>query len=120
MEAHVQAIAEQAKGVGAIITDTERFNLAKARVATRKNLIPGLTFPKTATHTDNLEWQWLVAPAGDEHETQDIEHTVITRLYERYEPTEGEEDDALADGDGEDGDGEYGTTGSTDDGLEDD
>jgi len=29
-----------------------------------------LTFPETATHIDNLEWKWIIAPAED-HETHD-------------------------------------------------
>lgn len=90
-QAHVHAIAEQAKGVGAIITDTEKYVLAGNRTVKRSDLLPGLTFPQTNTHTHNLEWQWIIAPAGEEHETHDIEHTVVTKLYERYVPEDDEE-----------------------------
>jgi hypothetical protein len=102
MEAHVNAIAKNATGVGAIITDTERFTLAKDRVLNRKNLIPGLRFPDSASRTQNLEWQWLISPAGNSHPTQDIEHTVITRLYERFIPDKEEPGDGLEDTTSED------------------
>ena len=97
MEAHVEAIANAPTAVGAIITETERFVLARNRVVSRKNLIPGLTFPSTATLSHNLEWQWLYGPAGEDHPTQDVEHTVVTRLYERFVPDEAEGEDGLED-----------------------
>ena len=120
MDSHIHALAEQTKAVSAIITDTERLEIAGDRIVSRKNLIPGLTFPPTATQIHNLEWQWLIAPAGEEHETHDIEHTVHTRLYERYVPTDEDEDDGLADEDGDLGDDGPDDTGDgLNDGLED-
>ncbi|MBT4738928.1 MAG: hypothetical protein HN793_07295 [Rhodospirillaceae bacterium] len=97
MAAHVDAIANTATGVGAVITDTERFVLAGDRVVSRRDLIPGLNFPDSASRAHNLEWQWLMSPAGEDHETHDIEHTVVTRLYERFIIDEEEEEDGLAD-----------------------
>ena len=119
MDAHVHAIAEQAKGVGAIVTDTEKLEIAGDRIVSRKNLIPGLTFPSTATQIHNLEWQWLIAPAGEEHETHDIEHKVITRLYERNVTLEDDEEgeDGLAD-DNADDDGLSDADDGLGDGLE--
>ena len=99
MTAHVDAIANDATGVGAIITDSERFVLAGDRVVSRRDLIPGLHFPDTASRAHNLEWQWLMSPAGEDHETHDIEHTVVTRLYERFIIGDEEEEDGLADDD---------------------
>lgn len=121
MQAHVDAIADTATGVGAIITSTESFELAGDRVLSRKNLVTGVKFPDTASRAHNLEWQWLVAPAPEDHPTHDTEHTVITRLYERFVP----EEDEMGDGDGledegllEDDDGQFSNVG-TNDGLED-
>lgn len=91
-DAHVQALAGAKKPVCAIITETERFQLSGDKVVGRTPLTPGLTFPKTATLAHNLEWQWLVSRADGKHEPYDIEHTVDTRLYERFVPGEGEED----------------------------
>ena len=102
MDAHVHALAEQTKAVSAIITDTEKLQIAGDRIVSRKDLLPGLTFPPTATQIHNLEWQWLIAPAGEEHETHDIEHTVVTKLYERYIPEDDEDEDGLADEDADD------------------
>ncbi len=123
MDAHVHALAENAHGVSAIITDTERFVLAGNRVVRRKSLIPGLRWPGNATLAQSLEWQWLVSPAGDKHERTDIEHTVVTRLYEHLEPEEEEENGESGDED-EEGESKLGEamtdeSGSLGDGLED-
>lgn len=120
MDAHVYALAENAKGIAAIITDTERFVLAGNRVVRRKNLIPGFRWPPNATLAQSLEWQWLVSPAGDKRERTDIEHEVVTRLYEHLEPAEpeeGEEDDAEAES--KIGEAMTDEKGSLGDGLED-
>lgn len=91
MAAHVDEIANNGTGVGAIITDSERFVLAGDRVVSRRDLIPELHFPETASRAHNLEWQWLMSPAGEDHETHGIEHTVVARLYERFVIDEEEE-----------------------------
>lgn len=121
MDAHVDALANSATGVCALITDTERFELGGDRVLSRKDLVTGVKFPDTASRAHNLEWQWLKAPAPEEHPTHDIEHTVITRLYERFIPEEadpdgdGLDDEALDDDDRE----AFSGSSSNDDGLED-
>lgn len=122
MEAHVDAIANTATGVGAIITDTESFELAGDRVVSRKDLVTGVKFPDTASRAHNLEWQWLKAPAPEDHPTHDTEYTVITRLYERFIPDEDEDEtgDGLED-EGpldDDDDGQF-SGGDQSDGLED-
>lgn len=91
-DAHVQALADAKKPVCAIISESERFQLSGDKVVGRTQLTPGLTFPKTATLAHNLEWQWLVSRADGKHEPYDIEHTVDTRLYERFVPGDGEEE----------------------------
>lgn len=111
-QAHVQALADAKKPVCAIITETERFQLFGDKVVGRKPLTPGLTFPKTATLAHNLEWQWLVSRADGKHETYDIEHTVDTRLYERFVPDEGEDEGVEGLEDVEDGDALEETTGA--------
>lgn len=128
-EAHVQALADAKRSVCAIITETEFFQLSGDKVVGRKPLTPGLTFPKTATLAHNLEWQWLVSRADGKHEPYDIEHTVDTRLYERFVP--GDDEYEVVEGleDIEDADDEPGRSnlsksftdkdGSLGDGLED-
>jgi hypothetical protein len=34
------------------------------------------------------EWEWLIAPAGEEHPTRDIRHMVSARIFERPVPEE--------------------------------
>lgn len=91
-QAHVEALAGAKKPICAIVTESERFQLLGDKVVGRKPLTPGLTFPKTATLAHNLEWQWLVERADGKDHPYDIEHTVDTRLYERYVPNEEDEE----------------------------
>jgi hypothetical protein len=121
MDAHVGAIVDNTPAVSAIITDTERFVLAGNRVVRRKSLIPGFRWPDGATLAQSLEWQWLISPAGNRNDRTDIEHTVVTRLYEHLAPAEDEDQgDGLEDDDNSRlGEAMTDEKGSLGDGLED-
>ncbi len=83
MEKHAQAIAHEATGVGVLITDVERDVMAGEKIVTRTNLLKGLSLPETATHLHNEEWEWLLAPAGEEDAARDIVHIVEAKVYQR-------------------------------------
>lgn len=120
IDAHVYALAENAKGIAAIITDTERFVLAGNRVVRRKMLLPGFRWPPNASLAQSQEWQWLISPAGNKSDHTDIEHEVVIRLYDHLVPEEPEEEEE-GDEDEESKIGEALTdeSGSLGDGLED-
>lgn len=105
MEKHAKAIAEEATGVGVIITDTDRFAMQGDHIVSRTDLLKALKLPQTPTVVHNEEWDWMVAPHPEEHPTHDYVHAIVAKVYER---NVSEEDDAgegaKASADGDDGD----------------
>jgi len=94
MEQHCKAIAHEATGVGVIITDTERFAMQGDKVVSRGDLLRAYRLPHTPTAVHNEEWEWLIAPAPEEHPSHDYEHTIVGRVYERnVVAAEGEQKD---------------------------
>lgn len=83
MERHAKAIAEEATGVGVIITDTERFAMQDDHIVSRTDLLKALKLPPTATVGHNEEWDWLAAPHPEDHPTHDYIHTVVGKVYQR-------------------------------------
>ncbi len=94
MEHHAKAIAEDATGIGVIITDEDRIALQGDTTVSRTDLLKALKLPKTPTVVHNEEWDWLAAPHPEDHPTHDYVHTVAAKVYERNV----EEDDAEKDG----------------------
>jgi hypothetical protein len=83
MERHAKAIAEEATGVGVIITSTDRFAMQGDHIVSRTDLLKALKLPATATVGHNEEWDWLAAPHPEEHPTHDYIHTVVAKVYQR-------------------------------------
>lgn len=83
MERHAKAIAEEATGVGVIITDTDRFAMQGDNIVSRTDLLKALKLPHTATLGHNEEWDWLAAPHPEDHPTHDYIHTVVGKVYQR-------------------------------------
>ncbi|MCA0200817.1 MAG: hypothetical protein LCH56_08245 [Proteobacteria bacterium] len=98
MERHAKAIAEEATGVGLIISDTDRFAMQGDHIVSRTDLLKALKLPPTATVGHNEEWDWLAAPHPEDHPTHDYIHTVVARVYQR---NISEEDKAKMAADGE-------------------
>ncbi|TAL00555.1 MAG: hypothetical protein EPO08_13300 [Rhodospirillaceae bacterium] len=88
MEAHVAAIAQQAAGVGVLITDTERFAMQGDKIVSRTDLLKTVRLPPPPRPQFDEEWDWLIAPAPEEHPSQDMLHVVSARIYERQVPEE--------------------------------
>jgi hypothetical protein len=108
MEQHINAIALQAKGIGVLITDIERFAMQGETIVSRLDLLKELQLPPTQHPQFDEDWDWNIAPAPEEHPSQDIIHAVSARIYERGVPEEEKPADAVADeGElpAEDGDG---------------
>ncbi|MDX2225214.1 MAG: hypothetical protein SFV21_20825 [Rhodospirillaceae bacterium] len=82
MEHHARAFAEAAPDVGMIISDVERYEFAKGEVARRIDLLKAYTLPPPLNPALSEEWDWLIAPAGEEG-PDDIEHLVEAKLYTR-------------------------------------
>jgi hypothetical protein len=95
MEQHAKAIAQDATGVGVLITDTERFAMQDDKVVSRSDLLKALKLPLTPTILHNEEWDWTFAPHPEEHPTHDYVHTVVGKVYQR-----GVVEEAKADADG--------------------
>lgn len=83
MERHAKAIAEEATGIGVIITETDRFAMQGDHIVSRTDLLKALKLPLTATVVHNEEWDWLAAPHPEEHPTHDYVHTVVGKVYQR-------------------------------------
>jgi hypothetical protein len=83
MEAHAKAIAEEATGVGLIITDVERYVMAGDKIVSRTDLLKAYKLPDTANHLHNEEWDWFIAPAPEEDPARDVEHLVEAKVYQR-------------------------------------
>jgi hypothetical protein len=83
MERHAKAVAQEAKGVGVIITDVERYVMAGSTVVTRTDLLKGIELPPPNKLIYNEEWSWLIAPAPEEDPARDIEHQVEAKIYTR-------------------------------------
>jgi hypothetical protein len=85
MEQHAKAIAEQAGGVGVLITDTERFAMQGDKVVSKQDLLKALRLPSSPQTliVHNEEWDWLIAPHPEEHPSHDYVHTVVGRIYQR-------------------------------------
>jgi len=84
MENHAKAIAEQAAGVGALITDTERFAMQGDKFVSKTDLLKALRLPPSsqASIVHNEEWDWLIAPHPEEHPSHDYVHTVVGKIYQ--------------------------------------
>ncbi len=82
MSNHAHAIATGARGVGLIITDVERHVLTGVHTDERIDLLKALKLPPAPTHTHNEEWNWRIAPRGEDSPGHDIEHVVAARIYE--------------------------------------
>jgi hypothetical protein len=83
MEAHVKAVAEEATGLGLIITDVERYVMAGDKIVSRTDLLKAYKLPDTPNHIHNEEWDWFIAPAPEEDPVRDIEHLVEAKVYQR-------------------------------------
>jgi len=83
IERHLHAIANDAKGVGVIITDTERFAMQGDRIVARTDLLKTVRLPTSTRRQCDEEWDWMIAPAPEEHPTQDMLHAVSGRIFER-------------------------------------
>ena len=91
MEAHIAAIAQHATGVGVLITDTERFAMQGDKVVSAPDLLKTVRLPPAPRSQFNEEWDWLIAPAPEEHPSQDMVHVVHGRIYDRHAPEENAE-----------------------------
>ena len=99
MEQHCKAIANDANGVGVIITDTERFVMQDDKIVSRTDLLKAYRLPLTPTIVHNEEWDWLFAPHPEEHPSHDYIHTVSAKVYLRgvsEEDLAKDKEDALA------------------------
>jgi hypothetical protein len=96
MEAHAEALATHAKGVTLLITDTERFAMQGDKIVSRSDLLKGVRLPLSARPVHNEEWDWVIAPAPEEHPAQDFVHVVNARVYE-HNLTDEEKDKAAKD-----------------------
>ncbi len=88
MEQHANAIANEATGIGVIITDTERFAMQDDKIVSRTDLLKALRLPLTPTLAHNEEWDWLIAPHPEEHPSHDYIHSVTAKVYQRNVATE--------------------------------
>ncbi len=88
MEEHVQAIATKATSVSVLITDVERFAMQGEKVVARTDLLKGVKLPQSSKIMNNEEWDWLIAPAPEEHPAQDMVHVVNGRIYQHQLPEE--------------------------------
>jgi len=82
MERHAKAIAEDATGLGVIITDVDRFAMQGDHIVSRTDLLKALRLPLTATLVHNEEWDWMAAPHPEEHPSHDYVHTVVGKVYQ--------------------------------------
>ncbi len=99
MERHAKAIADDATGVGVIITSTERFAMQGDHVVSRADMLKAYRLPLTPTVLHNEEWEWLVAPHPEEHPTHDYVHTVVGKVYQRNVAVEETPPEGTASGD---------------------
>ncbi|MEQ9449093.1 MAG: hypothetical protein RLN70_09345, partial [Rhodospirillaceae bacterium] len=97
MEQHAKAIAEEATGIGVIITDEDRIAMQDDKMVSRTDLLKALKLPPTPTVVHNEEWDWLIAPHPEEHPTHDIIHTVTAKVYERNVQEDDEKKDENGD-----------------------
>jgi hypothetical protein len=88
MENHLHAVTVAAKGIGVVVTDTERFAMQGDRIVARSDLLKAVRLPVAPRVQLNEEWDWMIAPAPEEHPSQDIVHVVSARIYERQVPEE--------------------------------
>jgi hypothetical protein len=101
MEHHIKAVAHDAKGIGVIITDTERFAMQGERIVSRLDLLKEAQLPGTQHPQYDEEWDWNIAPAPEEHPSQDVIHAVSARIYERGVPDEEKPAETAAEDEGE-------------------
>ncbi|MCB2108273.1 MAG: hypothetical protein KDE14_11260 [Rhodobacteraceae bacterium] len=92
MEHHVHAIVSEAPDIALIITDFERYELTTDGVANKVDLLKAYRLPAPPNHLYSEEWDWLIAPRGEEHQTRDIEHVVDAKVYQRDAVAEAEEE----------------------------
>ena len=88
IEKHLAAITQEAVGIGVVITDTERFAMQGDTIVSRTDLLKTVRLPATPRPLFDEEWDWMIAPAPEEHPSQDILHVVSARIYERQVPEE--------------------------------
>jgi len=97
MEQHCKAIAEEATGLGVIISDVERFVMQDDKIVSRLDLLKAYKLPLTPTIVHNEEWDWMIAPHPEEHPSHDYIHTVQAKVYQRnVAPEAVSAEDALA------------------------
>jgi hypothetical protein len=82
MEHHIAALAKEAVGVGVLITDTQRVVMHGADIVSRKDLLKTVKLPHSTHPKFDLTWEWLIAPAPEEHRSRDYVHMVSARIYE--------------------------------------
>ena len=83
MESHAKAIAQDAAGIGLLVTDTERFAMQDDKIVSRTDLLKAFRLPPTASLTHNEDWDWLISPHPEEHPTHDYVHTIVGKVYTR-------------------------------------
>ena len=88
MEKHLAAITHEAAGVGVVITDTERFAMQGDRIVSRTDLLKTVRLPPAPRPQFDEEWDWMIAPAPEDHPSHDMLHAVSARIYERHVPEE--------------------------------
>lgn len=88
MENHLKALVDQAVGVSVVITDTQRIAVRDGKIVGRKDLLRSLKLPHAPHPQHDQEWEWLIAPAGEERPSLDIRHMISARIYERPLPEE--------------------------------
>lgn len=93
IQQHAEAVAHQAAGIGVIITDVERYVMAGEKVVTRTDLLKAYNLPDTPNHLHNDEWEWLIAPRGEEDPERDIVHWVEAKVYVRLKEPEKEDEE---------------------------
>jgi len=83
MEKHLHALIHEAKSVSVLITDTQRFATQGDKIGARKDLLKTVKLPQPANHQLDEDWEWLIAPAPEEHKSRDYVHAVSARIYQR-------------------------------------
>mgnify|MGYP001587983380 CR=1 FL=1 len=83
MEHHIAALVKDAGGVSVLITDTQRVAMRGSDIVGRKDLLKTVRLPHSTNPKFDETWEWLIAPAPEEHPTRDYVHMVSARIYER-------------------------------------
>ena len=73
---------EGAAGVCVVITDTQRVAMRGGDIVARKDLLKTVKLSHSTQSKFDHTWEWLIAPAPDEHRSRDYVHMVAARIYE--------------------------------------